>query len=203
MREGLRGDEVRAVRQGGPRLEGLPMKAIAVLVLAATAHAELRVPAFTAYIDPNPNALHVSSKDGIIGWKDPSQRVQWFGEIKTVGKLDCALVLRLPKNATSKLRLSVGAQSRDATATGATEMLTVKFGEFAIAKPGYARFTLESLNAAGQPAGDLDALVLDGPAAADAHFNLEPRRNAASVHLSYPAPRDTNVAVFYNEMTGV
>jgi hypothetical protein len=62
---------------------------------------------------------------------------------------------------------------------------------------------LESLNAAGQPGGDLDSLVLDGPAAIDAHFNLEPRRNAASVHLAYPAPKDANVAVFYNEMIGV
>jgi len=49
----------------------------------------------------------------------------------------------------------------------------------------------------------LDALILDGPAVQDAHFNLKPRRNAASVHLFYPVPKGTNVAAFYCEMTGL
>ena len=179
------------------------MKTLALLLLATAAHAELRVPAFTAYGDPDPNALHVSSKDGITGWKDPAQKVVWFGEIKTPGKIECALALRLPKDAVSKLRLTIGTQAREVSATGTGEPLTVKFGEFTIAKAGYVRFELTSLNAAGQPAGDLDALVLDGPAAADAHFNLDPRRNAASVHLAFPTPKDAPVEAFYNEVIGV
>jgi len=79
----------------------------------------------------------------------------------------------------------------------------VDFGEFSIAKAGYTRFQLTSLNPAGADAGELDALVLDGPAAASAHFNLEPRRNAASVHLSYSTPKDAQVELFYNEVVGV
>ena len=47
------------------------------------------------------------------------------------------------------------------------------------------------------------ALVLDGPATVDAHFNTDPRRNAASVHLSYPLPKDAAVGWFYNEVTAV
>jgi hypothetical protein len=62
---------------------------------------------------------------------------------------------------------------------------------------------LESLNKAGQPAGEFQSLVLDGPAVADAHFNLDPRRNAASVHLAYPTTGFTNVDAFYCEVTGV
>jgi hypothetical protein len=60
-----------------------------------------------------------------------------------------------------------------------------------------------SLNSSGHPAGDLDALVLDGTAAQNAHFNLDPRRNAASVHLFYTTPKDAELALFYNEATGV
>ncbi len=45
--------------------------------------------------------------------------------------------------------------------------------------------------------------MLDGPASKDAHFNLDPRRNAASVHLFYPTPKDAQVAMFYNEVTAV
>jgi hypothetical protein len=59
------------------------------------------------------------------------------------------------------------------------------------------------LNPEGQPNGDLETLVLNGPASDKAHFNLKPHRNAASVHLMYPAPKNTNISAFYCEMTGV
>jgi hypothetical protein len=184
-----------------------PLHSLVLLLvgaLAMTASAELRVPAFTAYLDPNPNGASVSEKSGIKRWNDPALKVSWFGEIKTVGKLECALTLRLPQGAGSKLRMTIAGQSREATAVGEGEnAVTVKFGSFEIAQPGYQRLALESLNPAGQGAGDLEALILDGPATTDAHFNLKPRRNAASVHLSYPTPKGTNVSAFYCEVTAV
>jgi heme-degrading monooxygenase HmoA len=179
-------------------------KTLLALLLASTscAFAELRVPASTAYLDPDPNGAKVS-KTGITDWKDPKISVSWFGEIKSPGKLKASLVLHLPKDARTRLRLTVEKQSRDASASGASGALTVDFGEFTVAQPCYVRFQLTSLNPSGRPAGDLDALVLDGPAMQDAHFNLDPRRNAASVHLQYPIPADAEVALFYNEVTGV
>src|SRR5438093_12904027 len=86
------------------------------LALLSAAHAELRVPAFTAYLDPNPNGASVSEKSGLTGWRDPALKVLWFGEIKTPGKLDCSLVLRLPANAVSKLRLTIAGHSRQCAA---------------------------------------------------------------------------------------
>ena len=175
-----------------------------ILAAATGAHAELRVPAFTAYLDPKPEGADVSQRSGITGWNDPALKVLWFGEIKSPGKLDAALALRLPAGAQSKLRLTVAGQSREATATGAgTNLVTANFGSFDIAAAGYQRFMLESLNPAGISAGDLNALILGGPAANDAHFNLKERRNAASVHLMYPVSRDTNVQAFYCEVTGL
>lgn len=174
---------------------------LSILTLSAV---PLRIPAFSAYLDPNPEGAEVSQQSGITDWKDPALKVLWFGEIKTPGKLDAALVLRLPKGEQSKLRLTVAGQSHGIIATGAgQDLVTVSFGSFDLPKAGYQRFTLESLNAAGKSAGDLDALLLDGPATNDAHFNLKERRNAASVHLVYPVPRGTNVQAFYCEMTGV
>ena len=166
---------------------------LAFLLSAVTAQAEIRVPASTAYGDPRPDALHV------LGWSDPAEKVVWFGEIKASGKLTAALSLKVKKDAVMKLRLAVGGEEREATATGTGEEQTVGFGEFTIAKAGYVRFELSSPN----PAGDLAALVLDGPATADAHFNMEPRRNAASVHLMYPVPQDAQIEWFYNEVTAV
>jgi hypothetical protein len=165
---------------------------------------ELRIPAFTAYLDPDVDGARVSSRSGISGWKDPALKIRWFGEIKTPGQLEARLALRLPEGKTSKLRLRVGGQSHEAAIQGAgTNLLTLSFGSFDIKTAGYQRFMLESLNERGQPFGDLEALILEGPAAEGAHFNLKPRRNAASVHLAYPVPKGTNVEAFYCEMTGL
>jgi hypothetical protein len=175
------------------------------LCLAATASAaELRIPGFTAYFDPDGRGARVSQRSGIVGWTDPATKVLWFGEIKTPGKLDCSIVLRLPADATSKLRLTVAGQSHEATAKSAgADPVTAAFGSFDIPQAGYQRFTLEALNPPGQPFGDIDALALNGPAAQEAHFNLKSRRNAASVHLMYPVDKDTKVEAFYCEMTGL
>jgi hypothetical protein len=165
--------------------------------------AQLRIPAFTAYLEPDANGARVSQNAGITGWRDPNLKVLWFGEFKTSATLEAAVELRLPTNATSKLRLSVNGQTRDTEVRGAgTNLVTAKFGSFEIKGPGYQRFTLESLNSE-PPFGDLSALALGGITTNTAHFNFKPRRNAASVHLRYPVPRGTNVAAFYCEMTGI
>ena len=172
-----------------------------VSVASAT---DLRIPAFTAYLDPDVRGARVSRRSGITGWNNPELKVLWFGEIKTLGKLDCSVALRLPSETISKLRLTVSNQSHEALVKGAgPDLVTANFGSFDIDKDGYQRFMLESLNPQGQPSGDIESLLLNGPAAEDAHFNLKPRRNAASVHLFYPVDKDIEVEAFYCEMTGL
>ena len=163
-----------------------------LLLLAAAAQAELRVPAVTAYTDPNPNTP-------LKKWAESGQKVLWFGEIKTPGKLTVALAIKLPAKAKAQFRLTVAGQAREATATGTGESALVPFGEFTIATVGYTRFEISTI----QGSGELDALVLDGPAVEGAHFNLLPRRNAASVHLTYPVSKDAEIDAFYNEVTAV
>ncbi|HEY0550789.1 MAG TPA: DUF3472 domain-containing protein [Verrucomicrobiae bacterium] len=173
-----------------------------VLATAGSVPAELRAPAFTAYFEPDVNGARVST-NGITRWTDPKVKVLWFGEIKTAATIEAAVELRLPSNTSTKLRLNVAGQSRDAEVRGdGTNTVAAKFGSFTIKEPGYQRFTLETLNTA-PPFGDLTTLVLHGITTNAAHFNLKPRRNAASVHLNYPVPRGTNVAAFYCEATGI
>jgi len=170
----------------------------------STSLGELRIPACTAYLDPDVDGANVSPKSGVTGWKDPALKVLWFGDIKTAGQLDASLTLRVQEGSTSRLRLTVSGQSHEATAIGeGDKIILAGFGQFDIRQAGYQRFMLESLNERGQPFGDLDALIVGGPAAQDAHFNLKGRRNAASVHLFYPVSKDTKVEAFYCEMTGV
>ena len=178
--------------------------AIVSTPLGIAADNTLRIPAFTAYLEPDDGGARISSKSGVTSWKDASTKVLWFGELKKPGELNAAVELRLPQDANSKLRLTVAGQSRDAVVKGAgTNTVTARFGTFTVAKPGYQKFTLESLNASGQSFGDIDALVLDGVTTYNTHFNYKSRRNAASVHLGYPVPKGTNVAAFYCEMTGL
>jgi hypothetical protein len=168
------------------------------------AHAQLLVPAATAYLEPDPDGASVSPPAGISNWTNPSLKVLWFGDIKTPGKLDCSLDLRLPVGQETKLRLTVAGSYRDVSVKGMGDApVNADFGSFDVPTPGYQRFTLQSLNAPGKDAGDLQTLVLDGPAAVDAHFNLQARRNAASVHLFYPTTGIGNIDEFYCEVTGV
>jgi len=163
----------------------------------------VRVPAFTAYLEPDPDGARVSQRSGISDWTDPSLKVIWFGDIQSPGQLNCSLLLRLPADAETKLRLTAAGKSREAAAKGTgSDSVKVDFGSFDIPAAGYQQFTLESLNAPGQSAGNLQTLLLDGPAAVGAQFNLEERRNAASVHLAYPIAGATNVDAFYCEVTG-
>ncbi|MEO5914571.1 MAG: DUF3472 domain-containing protein [Luteolibacter sp.] len=168
-------------------------------VLATSLHAELRVPAFTAYLEPDANGAQVSESKGITGWKNEELRISWFGELKQAGNLTASVALKLPKGGKSKLQLAIGDQKHKALAK---DDGSVSFGEFRIAKPGYVRFELTSYNGKDD-AGEIEALVLDGDAVKDAHFNMLSRRNAASVHLAYPVPDGTNVAMFYNEVQAV
>ena len=73
----------------------LPIFSFLPLAVAAAAPAEIRVPAFTAYGDPKPDALRVSSSKGITDWNDAAEKIVWFGEIRTSGKLTAALSLNL------------------------------------------------------------------------------------------------------------
>ena len=69
---------------------------------AGPAAGALRVPAFTAYLDPDVRGARVSEEAGITRWDDPALKVLWFGQIKTPGQLDAAVTLHLAEGATSK-----------------------------------------------------------------------------------------------------
>ncbi|HEV2211627.1 MAG TPA: DUF3472 domain-containing protein [Verrucomicrobiae bacterium] len=178
------------------------------LVLAAhasltTAFAQLRVPASTAYAVPDPEGVDIS-RQGVMGWKEPATELLWFGEFKHTGEAECALVLRPVPGAESRFRLTISGTAHEFVAKGdGAEPVTIPAGKFPIPNAGYEKITLQLLNPPGQPAGEIQALVLDGPAAADAHFNLKSRRNAASVHLLYPTTRLTNITAFYCEVTAL
>ena len=177
---------------------------VVLALLASAGHAEVRVPAFTAYTLPDAEGARISRR-GVTRWIDPALSVNWYGQFQRTGEVSAQVFLRLPQDVESRLKLTVSDHSREATVLGAGDdvAVTADFGVFHIVQPGYQRFALTALGGKGRPFGDLDALRLDGPAVVDAHFNLQERRNAASVHLMYPVAAEVNIAVFYCEVTAV
>ena len=122
------------------------------LLLGGRVLGEIRIPAYTAYLEPDAEGARVRASSVSFRLERAGMTVLWFGEMKAAGAPPMFLSLRLPTNVTSRLRLTVAGQSREATAkpeeAGAVR---VDFGSFEIATPGYQRFTLESLNPPGQP----------------------------------------------------
>ncbi|MDB4544769.1 DUF3472 domain-containing protein, partial [Akkermansiaceae bacterium] len=159
----------------------------------------LSIPASTAYLDPDSRAAQVRP-EGITHWKSLNNSINWYGKFTEVGKLDAKVELTLAKDDTLTLKLTVGNQTSESKVTGNGDTPSMAdFGEFQITKPGFQQFSLTS----SKPGDTIKSLILDGPASIDAHFNMKPRRNAASVHLSYPIERGTEISAFYCEMTGV
>jgi hypothetical protein len=178
----------------------------AVLALLVAAHGsaeELRVPANTAYVDLDANGIRIRDV-GAGPWEDATQTLSWFGRIAKPGKLTAAVEVRLPAESSATLTLRIGETSVERSATGvAGENVRVDFGAFEIAEAGYVRFGLSRDEGEAGKSLRVVALLLDGEAIAGAHFNLEPRRNASSVHLMYPTPKDALIDRFYCEVTAV
>ncbi len=165
---------------------------------------EHRIPAFTAYMLPEPNSASISESHGVTRWADAAQSVNWYGKFAETGELTAKVELQLAEGATSKFRMTVDGKSRESTVVGnGSNNVVADFGTFSVNTVGYQRIQLESLNEIGQPIGDIQTLILDGAAVNDIHFNLKERRNAASVHLMYPVPEGSDIDAFYCEVTAI
>ena len=177
---------------------------ILLLCTAVPAIAEITIPAATAYSAPDPQALQVSRENGISRWKDSSTQIRWYGNLRRTGRLTVKVTVRLPQDTSMEYRMTAASQTMTAGVQGAGEdNVTVDFGEVEITEPGYHTFLLEATGNRSGDQGNVHALLLDGEPTIESHFNLNPRRNAASVHLAYPVEKSTEVSAFYCEMTGI
>lgn len=166
-------------------------------------HAELKVPSSTAYAAPHHNTPEFKENVGITRWSNPDTRFVWYGNLVSTGKLSCSLELDPNSNLTGSVQLSVNNEPHRVAlnSTSASSTNILNFGEFDITQPGFHRFELSLIGPVSGSGLSVSALSLSGPASEKAHFNLKPRRNAASVHLAYPVSTNQQVAGFYCEIT--
>lgn len=180
----------------------LPL-ALPMVSASHTPREALRVPAFTAYLLPDPDAARVSQNRPILPLGAKGSSIAWWGQLTARGTVSASVALQLPKGEHAALRLTVGTQHREVTVNGEGAESPADFGAFTTTDTGYVKFALSTVDGAAAPALEVKALILDGPASIGAHFNLDPRRNAASVHLRYPTDSTVTVTGFYNEVTAV
>lgn len=171
------------------------------------AHAEaVVVPASTAYLEQvepigvplNQRTRTLVRERGIIGFGNNNVALAWYGKYKNTGSLQAKIVLLQAARKPGDIKLTVGKQT--VVAKWQARDTEIVFPEVSILKAGYhaLRLTTDSKNKI-----DVANLTLQGSAVADCHYNLKPRKNAASVHLRYPVPADSQVETFYCEMTGL
>lgn len=196
---------LRRVLLGRSALLALPLVVPAVLAFRVPLEprTELRVPAFTAYLLPDADAARVSQNRPVQPFVVRGSSVAWYGQFTVRGSMTAAVALQLPVGAHQSMRLAVGAQRHDVTVTGTGAEVRVPFGEFTVADTGYLKIELTTADGVAMPAIGVTALLLEGAATTGAHFNTDPRRNAASVHLRYPVDSTLTVTGFYNEVTAV
>ena len=163
--------------------------------------ATLTLPAFTGYAHPDPNAMR-RHDDGTVE--------------RCAGSLHFYVHFAQPGELTLRLERTDAADAADAanpqklrTIVNATSAFlaemhtstTTDLGTFAVKNAGFHNIRLATTN--GEPLLHLRALHLSGTAVANAHANVAERRNAASVHLGYPVPKEQrdDIAWFYIELT--
>ena len=172
------------------------------VMMPAESKTEQVIPGFTAYVEPNPEAMEIPESGPVKGWSDSNAELAWYGQIRATGRLQVAVRLELPAGDTATLDLRAGKKELGRkTVSGTGAEMTVPFGSIEIKKPGAYRFALRGIQRSGKDFGAIDALVLDEPAAVGALFNLTPQRGAPSVHLHYPLPDGVQAEWFYNEVT--
>lgn len=163
---------------------------------ATMATEELTIPIHAAYLVGEAGRARIDEESGLTRWTDARTRVMWGGRLAHDGKLEVTVEFN-DRVLAGAYRLAVNGDSQAAASNG--NRLVSSFD----VKPGWVRIELVCDANRAEDAPTPVALRLSGPAAAGAQFNLKPRRNAASVHLSYVVPTDLEIEWFYNEVTAV
>jgi hypothetical protein len=161
----------------------------------------VEVPAHAAYLLPDVGGASVRENQPIERW-NPVNQILWYGQFQETGEITCAVAVSLPENKELSLTMTLGKNAKTVLVKGAAGAARkVDFGTFPITKKGYQSFVLSTTDATNPSPAAIGALTVEGAASKGLHFNVKERRNAASVHLSYPQPPGVNVAGFYCEVT--
>ncbi|WP_276496636.1 DUF3472 domain-containing protein [Pontibacter litorisediminis] len=145
--------------------------------------------------------------EGIADWSDPQVYFTAYARIAKPGSIKVWLNLRVPEGKT-KLQVEALGKAKTITVQGRT-LQDHYVGEWQVADTGYVAFNIKGISKKGSTFADVTTLKLAGEAIDaqtayvknnDGNFFYWGRRGP-SVHLNYPLPENTEVELFYNEVT--
>jgi hypothetical protein len=161
----------------------------------------LEIPARTGFVDvgqPDIQRQKAGSET------DFPNAISWYGHLNAVGDLMVQVNL-LPDAPAGTVHLELkpmfkGMAQEFGLVSKASES-QLSFATYTVKKTGY--YCLRLRFEGDGPRPGIRSLTLSGNAAAGAHYSLVERRNAASVHLGYPVPKEAaeDVEWFYCEVT--
>lgn len=160
----------------------------------------VRIPAYTGYAVPvEKEGTDMFSVQKGLHWTDTRQQISYSFYVRKTGTLQLVL---LAKNAVagSQVKLLFNGKEQLLQVPAGKTFLKIPAGNYVISDTGFYTIQLKAVRKAGATIADISAVELAGTAA-DVHFNPQPRRNAASVHLRYPLPDSVKTVAFYNEIT--
>ena len=179
-----------------------------LLALSGSVNAQnnCSIPAFTAYAVPaemnntEDESNLIDQQNGLLHWTDRRQQIQFYFRVRNPGKLGIAI--RFSNKVTgNKISISISGKNFILAVPGSAQLKLTRAGTVILPDTGYYRLTINCIKQVGETIADIKSLELSGKAAEQIHFNPEPRRNAASVHLFYPLDDSMKVVSFYNEIT--
>lgn len=145
----------------------------------------------------------VVTDTGLHNWDSSRAVISTYVYVPQPGRLRVALAGALNGAGHSTVKVSVGRQSHLARLSS-TAPSPFPAGDFLVDRPGYVRIDLQGVATDGGYYGDIEALQVDGPAAAGLVYANDPAnfywsRRGPSVHLGFDVPDDTEY--FYSEVT--
>ncbi|MBK7435023.1 MAG: DUF3472 domain-containing protein [Chitinophagaceae bacterium] len=176
------------------------------LSLFSVAQAKLEIPAYTAYARPaeaysEDEAGSMFTKEaGIRNWTDASRQISFFFKIRKTGKLQLSLLLKNDQPG-SKLTAVIAGKKFTLDVPFSKKFKAISVGTLQITDTGFYELQLSAPLHKKGPIADIKSLLLSGDALANIHFNPDPRKNSASVHLFYPLDDSLKIVSFYNEIT--
>jgi hypothetical protein len=168
-------------------------------ILMAQPEDKIYIPAYISYVEPIGPGVTIDEKKGITNWTSDQIEIQCYFYLANTGELN--LEMQADYETESILKATFNEKTMEVKTAKNSQQKNLNIGNFNISHAGYYCLQLKGISRKGKQFPSISAFVISGAAAKGAHFNTQPRRNAASVHLKYILPDTSKVEWFYNEVT--
>ena len=172
-----------------------------ILLLFPTLTPAQIIPGNTGYAIPEEkDEEYIFTPKGLENWTDTKQKIQYYFYLRNSGTLELAFKLK-SATAGNKINVSLAGKDFSISIPKSNNFQLIKSGRINILNPGFYSLTLQAVRKMGNTIADIQSIALSGTSTNNMHFNSNPRRNAASVHLRFPLPDSSKAIQFYNEIT--